>query len=501
MALRMGADALMINVSLFAALAARLFSHFAFNRTGERVDVGTMCRTYLGYWADSSWPLTVVSLVVFYLMGMYTYGRFYQGRYRALVVFQAVTQSYLVFGFVTHFLSGAIALPRAALILSWMFSVVLIVGARVWTRLWERIIRPEREAILSGQQGPGRHVLVIGGAGYIGSALLAKLLERGHRVRLLDLMVFGDEPIRHVVGHPRLEVMPGDFRHVESVVEALRGVDTVVHLGAIVGDPACNLDENLTIDVNLSATRMIGELAKAAGIGRFIFASTCSVYGACDEVLDERSLVRPISLYGQTKLASEQILLGMATEGFQPTIVRFATIYGLSGRTRFDLVVNLLAAKAKIEGQITVFGGEQWRPFVHVDDAAQAVAIMVDAPRELIGNEIFNVGSNEQNYTIAQIGRLVHEQVISAELLINDQDTDRRNYRVSFNKIRNILGFQPEWTVEQGITQVLEAIANGEIDDYRDAKYSNVKFLTEAASASLVRQNWARRLIESMQQP
>lgn len=351
---------------------------------------------------------------------------------------------------------------------------------------------------MAGRRPGDRHILVIGGAGYIGSALLEKLLQKGHQVRLLDLMVFGDEPIRHLLKYKNLEVVHGDFRHVESVVEAIQGVDTVIHLGAIVGDPACSLDEDLTIDVNLTATRMIGELAKAQGVERFVFASTCSVYGACDEILDERSVVRPISLYGQTKLASERVLFKMATDKFKPTIVRFATIYGLSGRTRFDLVVNLLAAKAKLEGKITVNGGAQWRPFVHVDDAAAAVARIIEVPRELVGGEIFNVGSNDQNYTITQIGEMVHEQVVSAELLINETDTDRRNYRVNFNKIRNHLGFEPQWTVERGIQQVLEAIANGDVQDYREAKYSNVKFLTESADAAAVRDNWARRLIESL---
>jgi nucleoside-diphosphate-sugar epimerase len=313
-------------------------------------------------------------------------------------------------------------LPRITLALAWVFSSGLIVSARVWSQLWDRIIRPERQAMLSKRRGPGQSILVIGGAGYIGSALLGKLLAKGHQVRLLDLMVFGDEPIRHLMHYKNLEVVHGDFRHVESVVEAMQGVDTVIHLGAIVGDPACSLDENLTIDVNL-----IGELAKAQGVERFVFASTCSVYGACDEILDERSVVRPISLYGQTKLASERVLFKMANERFKPTIVRFATIYGLSGRTRFDLVVNLLAAKAKLEGKITVNGGAQWRPFVHVDDAAAAVARIIEAPKEIVAGEIFNVGSNEQNYTITQIGELVHEQVVAAELLINETDTDRRN--------------------------------------------------------------------------
>jgi nucleoside-diphosphate-sugar epimerase len=343
-----------------------------------------------------------------------------------------------------------------------------------------------------------RTVLVIGGAGYIGSALLPKLLKQGYRVRLLDLMIFGDEPIRHVIDDPNLEVRQGDFRHVEQVAEALQGVDAVVHLGAIVGDPACNLDEELTIEVNLTATRMIAELAKAAGVERFIFASTCSVYGACDEVLDERSLVKPISLYGHTKLASERVLMSMVSDRFKPTVVRFATIYGLSGRTRFDLVVNLLTAKAKIEGKITVNGGDQWRPFVHVDDAALAVSSILGAPLENVAHQIFNVGSNEQNYTISQIGELVHDAVFTAELVVNADDTDRRNYRVNFSKIQNILGFTPQWTVPQGIQQVLDAIANGDVHDYSDPRYSNVKFLSEKRTDRLVRNNWAQELVRGI---
>ncbi|MEX2186829.1 MAG: NAD(P)-dependent oxidoreductase [Pirellulales bacterium] len=495
MLLRMAADTVMVQVALLAALASRLFWEIAF--FDYEGGFGEVARSYLSFYANSAWPLTLAVLVIFYLMGVYTYSRFYQSRYRALTIFQAVTLAFLVFAAVkVFFVTGP--LPRTTLVLCWLFSSGLIVSSRVWSQLWDRFIHPERQAMLSARRTQGRHILVIGGAGYIGSALLGKLLAKGHQVRLLDLMVFGNEPIRHLLHFANLEVVHGDFRHVESVVEAMQGVDTVIHLGAIVGDPACSLDENLTIDVNLTATRMIGELAKAKGVERFVFASTCSVYGACDEMLDERSVVRPISLYGQTKLASERVLFKMATDKFKPTIVRFATIYGLSGRTRFDLVVNLLSAKAKLDGKITVSGGGQWRPFIHVDDAAAAVARIIEAPREIVGGEIFNVGSNEQNYTITQIGELVHEQVVSAELIVNETDTDRRNYRVNFSKLRNRLGFKPQWTVEQGIQQVLEAIASGDVQDYREAKYSNVKFLTESADAAAVRDNWARRLIESL---
>jgi nucleoside-diphosphate-sugar epimerase len=170
----------------------------------------------------------------------------------------------------------------------------------------------------------------------------------------------------------------------------------------------------------------------------------------------------------------------------------------LSGRTRFDLVVNLLAAKAKIDGEITVHGGDQWRPFVHVEDAARAVAMVLDSPPELVANQTFNVGSNEQNYTIAQIAELVHDQVLSAKVLVSDAAADIRNYRVDFSRIRNQIGFQPQWTVEAGIHQVLEAIASGDVTDYRDPQYSNVKFLTEAGTTGLARNHWAHELIRSL---
>ena len=495
---RMAADAVMIQIGLITALSLRLLSRTVFESDLSASQFTQIAREYLSIYCDRAWPLTLIALVVFYFSGFYTYGRFYQGRYKALVVGQAVSQSFLLFAFATYFFSGGLEMPRTVLIMAWLITLTLLVGSRIWVKLWEQFVRPEREARMQPTKVGGRHVLVIGGAGYIGSALLPKLLDQGYRVRLLDMMVFGEEPIRNLLDHPRLEVIHGDFRHVENVVEAMRGVDSVVHLGAIVGDPACNLDEALTIDVNLSATRMIAELAKEARVDRFIFASTCSVYGACDEMLDEHSVVKPISLYGNTKLASERVLLNMADDRFAPTIVRFSTIYGLSGRTRFDLVVNLLTAKAKIDGEITVFGGDQWRPFVHVDDAASAVARVLEAPKALVSNEIFNVGSNDQNYTISDIGKLVHEQVISARLQLSDNDDDPRNYRVDFSKIRNILGFEPEWTVEQGIEQVLEAIANGDVKDYQDSIYSNVKYLSEEGTAQLSRDNWARQLIEDL---
>ena len=494
MAVRMFADVVIVQIALIAALGVRLFFLFAFDPDAHSITVAEKAHEYLTGYTSSAFMLTSICLVVFYLNGFYTYGRYYQGRYKALVVTQAVSLSFLLYGFLSYFFASAIHIPRGALFLSWMFATGMLVGARVWSQIWDQFVRPEREAAVR-RGDSGRHILVVGGAGYIGSSLIPKLLDRGYRVRVLDALLFGEGPIASFIDHKNLEVVQGDFRHVEYVVEAMRDVDSVVHLGAIVGDPACNLDESLTIDVNLSATRMIAELAKSAQVERFVFASTCSVYGAVDGVLDEHSQVKPVSLYGRTKLASEQILVGMSDERFSPTIVRFATIYGLSGRTRFDLVVNLLSAKARIDGEITVHGGNQWRPFVHVDDAALAVAKILDAPRSLVANQIFNVGSNEQNHTIAEIGEMVQQHVVSAKLTVSEENKDVRNYRVDFSKLRNLLDYEPNWIVDDGIQQVLEAIANGEVTDYRDAKYSNVAFLTQEGTTGLARDQWARDLI------
>jgi nucleoside-diphosphate-sugar epimerase len=243
---------------------------------------------------------------------------------------------------------------------------------------------------------------------------------------------------------------------------------------------------------------MIAEVAKGSGVSRFVFASTCSVYGANDAMLDEHSALNPVSIYARSKIASEKVLISMASSDFGPTLLRFGTIYGLSGRTRFDLVINLLTAKALVEGQITVFGGDQWRPFVHVDDAAYAVMSALEAPLSLVRNEVFNVGCDEQNYTIQHVGETIQRLVPASALTSMGSDTDLRNYKVSFSKIHKTLGFKPRWTVEQGISQVIEAVQSGKVKNYHDAKYSNVKFLSDESTSRLIRRQngWAHELIK-----
>ncbi|MEZ6115335.1 MAG: SDR family oxidoreductase [Pirellulaceae bacterium] len=497
---RMIADAILLQIALISGLSARFYFVIQFQDMGD-ITIQQLLQTYQLWYSRTATPLTALCLVVFFVTGFYTRGAFYQNRYKVLVVIQTVTASFVMYAFVVLFFGiygGNLSIAKAALGLAWLFSIVLLAGARVWNEIWQKTALHDPAAAASASPS---YVLIIGGGGYIGSALVPMMLDKGYKVRVLDLLLFGEEPLADVLDHPNLELIRGDFRNVDELVPALQNVVSLVHLGAIVGDPACSLDESLTIDVNLSATRYVAELAKSHGIQRFVFASTCSVYGACDEILDERSEVMPVSLYGHTKRASEEVLLTMAGhDEFSPTILRFATIYGLSGRTRFDLVVNLLTAKAKLDGLITVQDGDQWRPFVHVEDAARAVLAVLEAPIELTRNEIFNVGSNEQNYTISQVGQKIAEQVISAEIQESSTSNDRRNYRVNFNKIRNLLDYHPKWTLELGIQQVLESIISGKVSDYREPKYSNVAFLTKSGTESLARDRWARELLERMQE-
>jgi nucleoside-diphosphate-sugar epimerase len=503
--LRMLADSILINVSLVASLVIVLLYRVALAAPDTDFSYRELFWNYLDIYRNSAALLTVVALVVFFASGFYTYGRYYAGRYKTLIVAQAVCIAYLVYGALTYlaqgillpFLRPYLALPRGAFFVSWALTILLLLIARLWSSIWKDLTR--REVVQHKQHSDGkvRTVLVIGGAGYIGSALLPRLLEKGYQVRLLDLLLYGTEPIESCLGHPRLQIIQADFRQIDQVVEAMRDVDAVIHLGGIVGDPACELDEDLTIDINLMATRMIAEVAKGSGVGHFVFASTCSVYGASDHHLDERSQLNPVSLYARSKIASERVLQKMADERFSPVILRLGTIFGLSGRTRFDLVINLLTAKAVVDREITVFGGDQWRPFLHVDDAARAIVDVLTASRDIVRNQVFNVGSNEQNYTINQIAEIIQRHVPLAGIVHKGDGSDRRNYWVSFTKINRTLGFKPRWTVDQGIDQVIEAIASGKVVDYRDAKYSNVLFLRQEGHERLSRQgsDWAYQLL------
>jgi len=506
--LRILADCILINLAILSSLIILLLWRLAIAYPEVGIDYRQVFYDYAADYLNNAWLLTIACILIFTMSGFYTYGRYYASQYKVLIVAQAVSVAYLVYGALTYLAQGTLGtfipflkqnmdLPRGALLVSWALTVILMISARVWSSVWKDVTRKERHRRAQPADHKIRNALVIGGAGYIGSALVPRLLDKGYRVRLLDLLLYGTEPIEPWLSHPHLEIIQADFRQIDKVVEAMRDIDAVIHLGGIVGDPACELDEELTVEINLTATRMIAEVAKGSGVEHFIFASTCSVYGASDQMLDERSELSPVSLYARSKIASEKVLSKMADDHFAPVILRLGTIYGLSGRTRFDLVINLLTAKAIVENEITVFGGDQWRPFLHVDDAARAILQVLNAPSEMVRNQVFNVGSNEQNYTINEIAQIIHEHVPQAQVVHKGVGTDRRNYWVNFNKIKKTLHFEPSWTVDQGVEQVIAAIQSGKVDDYRDAKYSNVKFLSQEGKFRLTRQenSWAYQLL------
>jgi nucleoside-diphosphate-sugar epimerase len=504
--LKLCADVILINLSVITSLVVRLLWIIAYAPQAN-IDYKQTLWNYWYIFTDSAWLLSLICVVIFWINGFYTEGRLYRGRYKHLVVIQAVGIAYLIFGAFSFFSQGIffdflksyLDMPRGALMVSWALSTVFLVVARLWSTIWKQMVHKERQKAEPAIPKT-RRALVIGGAGFIGSALVPLLLEQGYSVRVLDLLIYGKEPLGPWLDDPRLEVIQADFRQVDRVVSAMQDVDAVIHLGAIVGDPACALDEGLTTEINLMATRVIAEVAKGYGVRYFVFASTCSVYGASEQVLDEHSVLKPATLYARSKAASEKVLLKMADDNFAPVILRFSTVYGLSGRYRFDLVVNLLTAKALIDGEITIFGGNQWRSFVHVEDAARSIMHVLAASLEVVRGQIFNVGSDEQNYTITRIGEMIHSYIPTARIINKGDEVDPNNFRVGFSKIRKMLGFVPRWTVETGVEQVREALLSGKIDDYKSPQYSNIKFLTLEGITRLDRHEngWASRLLDEL---
>ena len=326
-------------------------------------------------------------------------------------------------------------------------------------------------------------VLVTGGAGYIGNYIVEELLDNGHEVRVLDSMLWGDDALDPFEDDDRLSVQQGDIRHIEDLSYAMEGMDAVIHMAGIVGDPACGVNEQATQSVNVEATKTLVEVCKLHDIERLVFASTCSVYGASELMeLNEGSFLNPLSLYAESKIDSEEIILHDTHEKFSdpnditPTILRLGTIFGWSRRMRFDLVVNILTAKAVLEDDIPVYGGEQYRPLVHVHDAARAFVEVLEAPEEKVDRQIFNVGDNGLNYQISEVGRIVEEQVPDAEVRFVEHKEDNRTYRVSFDKINYILGWETEREIGESVAEIRDWILDEEITDYTRDSLRNSEY-------------------------
>ncbi len=345
----------------------------------------------------------------------------------------------------------------------------LMDSAEVKRTLLESVRRPRENEL----------VLVTGGAGYIGSHLVRRLLEAGTRVRVLDNFTYGREALEPYLADGRLEVVRGDISSIRAVVGAVKNVDTIIALAAIVGDPACGINAEETLNLNYEATKVLVEAANFYGVRRLVFASSCSVYGAADnELLTESSVLTPVSLYARTRILSEDVLFDRCGD-VEPVVLRLSTVYGLSQRMRFDLVVNAMTARASVQRRIQVFGGDQWRPFVHCDDAANAFLLAAKAPSENVKGEIFNVGSNSMNFTIAEVADIVAREV-GDDVVVEHMETtdDRRNYRVAFDKVRDRLGFQAAYDLPRGVREMAEAIGTqAELRNFEDVAYSNLKAL------------------------
>jgi nucleoside-diphosphate-sugar epimerase len=333
-------------------------------------------------------------------------------------------------------------------------------------------------ATTNGRRGGNdpRRVLVTGGAGFIGSHLTRMLLDAGYHVRVLERFDYGRAGLEGLEDHPRLEIMTGDICNSRDVSRAVRDVDGVLALAAIVGDPACNLDPDETINLNYTATKILVETCNFYGVRRLVFASSCSVYGASEsDLLTERSRLNPVSLYARTRVLSENIIFDRRGD-VEPVVLRLSTVFGLSPRMRFDLVVNTLTVRAVVDGKIAVFGGDQWRPNVHCRDVARAFVLALEAPAAAVSGEIFNVGGDQLNHRIAELGQMVASTVGNVEVDYKSDVPDPRNYRVSFEKIRRTLGFQPEYTVARGIEEVAAAVrANPALQLHQSPVFHNVQ--------------------------
>jgi nucleoside-diphosphate-sugar epimerase len=318
-------------------------------------------------------------------------------------------------------------------------------------------------------------IVVTGGAGYLGSVLCAKLLAAGYSVRVLDSLLYGGAPLLSVIGHHGFRLCQKDIRNAE-LSDLLDGADAVVHLAAVVGDPACARDPRRAAEVNLRASLRLIEAAARQGVKRFIFASTCSNYGRMPDtsvLAEEDHELRPVSLYAEMKVAVERQLLSAELGDMCALVFRFATLYGLSPRMRFDLTVNQFTMEMFVQGKLTVFGEQFWRPYVHVRDAARAIFDALGASTQKVKRQVFNIGSTAENYRKIDIVRLIQERLSSpANVDFVAKAEDPRDYRVSFAKAQRVLGFSPVYTVSTGIDEIICALSHGIVDPSAPTSYN-----------------------------
>jgi nucleoside-diphosphate-sugar epimerase len=319
--------------------------------------------------------------------------------------------------------------------------------------------------------------LITGGAGYIGMLAVEELLAASHGVRVLDSLLHDQHGCADALREQGVELLVGDVRDPAARAEALQGVDNVVHLAAIVGDPACARDPEAARAVNVDGAMALIADAATAGVGRFVFASTCSNYGRMEDPLvpiTEEGALAPVSLYAEHKVAVEKKLLGLDPAPFAVTCIRFATVYGLAPRMRFDLTVNEFTRDLCSGRLLEVFGEQFWRPYVHVRDAARGIRTVLDAPVEQVAGEVFNVGDTGENYRKLDLVELIRQETDRGEVAFVQRTEDPRDYKVSFAKVAERLGYAITSTVPDGIREIIAALDAGRFEDAFDGRYRNI---------------------------
>ncbi len=321
-------------------------------------------------------------------------------------------------------------------------------------------------------------VLVTGGAGYIGSVLVRQLLNKGFRVRVIDSLKFGGDALYDVMLDPNFEFVLGDIRNKEDLKNALKDIDAVAHLAAIVGDPACKKYSEEAKETNWEGSVLLFNEAEKAGCKRFVFASTCSNYGKMpdpESFVTENSDLNPISLYAELKVKFEKFLLEEKKNSpMCSTSLRFSTVYGFSPRIRFDLTVNEFTRNAAINGEQEIWGAQFWRPYCHVDDLARAVILVLESPVEKVKANVFNVGSTEENYNKGMIIDEVCNVVPNVKVNYVESTEDPRDYRVNFEKIKNELGYSITKKVPDGVREIYKLIKTGIVTDSFAQKFRNI---------------------------
>lgn len=324
-----------------------------------------------------------------------------------------------------------------------------------------------------------RSVLVTGGAGYVGSALVPALLEAGHRVTVLDLYIYGEEALDAVRGHPRLAEVKGDLRDAGAVEGALAGCDSVIHLACISNDPSYDLDPALAKSINHDAFRPLVRAAKRAGVGRFIFASSSSVYGIKEEAeVTEDLPLEPLTDYSKYKALCEEILAEEREPGFVTCVVRPSTVCGYAPRQRLDVIVNILTNHAVNTGRIRVFGGTQKRPNIHIRDMVDLYLFLLEQPGPRIDGEVFNAGY--ENHSLLELAEIVRREVDPTLAIDVEPTDDLRSYHVSSEKMRRRLGFEARHTIAEAVRELAAAFRDGRLTDpLANPRYFNIEMMQQ----------------------